>query len=41
MFYCSGGIRRFLGKNPASAVSGPTDIIAGVPKAMAAVRAFE
>lgn len=44
MFYCSREIiRKFLGKKPASAASGPTDIIAGVPmaKAMAVVRAIE
>lgn len=44
MFYCSREIiRKFLGKKPASAASGPTDTIAGVPtaKAMAVVRAIE
>ena len=40
MFYCSREIiRKFLGKNPASAASGPTAIIASVPTAEA--RAIE
>lgn len=42
MFYCSREIiRKFLGKNPASAASGPADRIADVPTAMAAVRAIK